>query len=88
MSQAPLPAAESESAKNQIVSGLVALFAIYFAVSFYVQTIVVARPRMAADLDGMTLYPWSISVPALAAAFATLLLSKFSDMYGEYDDFR
>ena len=82
MSHAPLPVAESGYPKNQIVSGLVALFAIYFAVSFYVQTIVVARPRMTADLDGMALYSWSISIPALAAAFATLLLSKFSDIYG------
>jgi hypothetical protein len=76
MSHAPLPSTESESSKKPIVSGLVALFAIYFAVSFYVQTIVAARPRMAADLDGMALYSWSISVPTLAVAFATLLLSK------------
>jgi MFS family permease len=37
---------------------------------------------MAADLDGMSLYAWSISIPSLAAAFVTLLFSKFSDMYG------
>jgi MFS family permease len=28
------------------------------------------------------LYAWSISIPSLAAAFVTLLLAKFSDMYG------
>ena len=50
--------------------------------SFFVQTLVIARPRMAADLDGMALYSWSISIPSLAAAFVTLLFSKFSDMYG------
>ena len=37
---------------------------------------------MAADLNGMSLYAWSISIPSLAAAFVTLLFSKFSDMYG------
>jgi MFS family permease len=82
LSQAPLPAAEFGFSKRQIVLGLIALFSIYFTIAFYVQTIVVARPRMAADLDGMALYSWSISIPSLAAAFATLLFSKFSDVYG------
>jgi MFS family permease len=82
MSHAPLPDAEFGFTKRQIVLGLIALFSIYFTMSFFVQTIVVARPRMAADLDGMALYSWSISIPSLAAAFATLLFSKFSDVYG------
>jgi MFS family permease len=30
----------------------------------------------------MSLYSWLISIPGLAAAFVTLILSKFSDMYG------
>jgi MFS family permease len=30
----------------------------------------------------MSLYSWSISIPALAAAFVTLIFGKFSDMYG------
>lgn len=46
------------------------------------QTLGIARPRMAADLNGMSLYSWSLSIPGLAAAFVTLLFSKFSDMYG------
>ena len=33
-------------------------------------------------LNGMSLYSWSVSIPGLAAAFATLLFSKFSDVYG------
>ena len=50
--------------------------------SFFLQTLGIARPRMAADLNGMSLYAWSLSIPSLAAAFITLLFSKFSDMYG------
>jgi MFS family permease len=82
MQQAPPPAAELRLARKQIFLGLVAVFSIYIAMTFFVQTIVVARPRMAADLNGMALYSWSISIPSLAAAFVTLLFSKFSDMYG------
>jgi MFS family permease len=49
---------------------------------FFIQTLGIARPRMAADLNGMALYSWSIAIPSSAAAFGTLLLGKFSDMYG------
>src|SRR5512147_2319829 len=82
MQQAPPFAEEFKLARKQVVLGLVAVFAIYVSMSFFVQTIVIARPRMAADLNGMALYSWSISIPSLAAAFVTLLFSKFSDMYG------
>jgi MFS family permease len=73
---------ESTYAQNQVALGLIAIFIIYFTVFFYVQTIGIARPRMAADLDGMSLFSWLLSIPSLAAAFVTLLFSKFSDMYG------
>jgi MFS family permease len=33
-------------------------------------------------LNGMSLYSWSVSLPALTSAFATLIFGKFSDMYG------
>jgi MFS family permease len=42
----------------------------------------IARPRMAAELNGMPLFSWLISIPGLAGALATLLFSKFSDIYG------
>jgi MFS family permease len=69
-------------ARRQTVLGLVAVFAVYGTMSYFVQTINIARPKMAADLDGMSIYSWSISIPGLAAAFATLIFGKFSDMYG------
>jgi MFS family permease len=82
MPQAPQQPAESGFTRRQILLGLITIFCIYFTVSFFVQTLVIARPRMAADLDGMALYSWSVSIPSLAAAFVTLLFSKLSDMYG------
>ena len=68
--------------RRQVVLALIAIFAVLSSMSFFIQSLVIARPRMAADLDGMAWYSWSISIPGLAAAFVTLLFSKFSDMYG------
>jgi MFS family permease len=76
------PPAEQGYTERQVRLGLTTIFAIYVVTSFFVQTIMIARPRMAADLNGMSLYSWSISIPSLAAAFVMLLFSKFSDMYG------
>jgi MFS family permease len=82
MPQMQPPSSGSEYSRRQITLGLVTIFLIYFAMFFFVQTLGIARPRMAADLNGMSLYSWSISIPSLAAAFVTLLFSKLSDNYG------
>ena len=74
--------AEFAFTRRQIILGLVTVFTVTLAMQFYIQPIAIARPRMAADLDGMSLYSWSLSIPALAAAFVTLIFGKFSDMYG------
>jgi MFS family permease len=42
----------------------------------------IALPRMAAELDGMPLFSWAISIPALATAVTSLIFGKLSDMYG------
>jgi MFS family permease len=73
---------EFQFTRRQIVLGLVAIFAVYGTMSYFIQTTSIARPKMAADLDGMSIYSWSISIPGLASAFATLIFGKFSDMYG------
>ena len=67
---------------RQTVLGLIAVFAVFGTMSYFIQTTNIARPRMAADLDGMSLYSYAISIPGLAAAFVTLIFGKFSDMYG------
>jgi len=76
------PPERFQLSRKQVILGLVAVFAVFGAMNYFVQTLNIARPRMAADLDGMSLYSYSISVPALAAAFVTLIFGKFSDVYG------
>ncbi len=75
-------AVERQHTRKEILLGLVAIFLIYITAFYYVQTLAVARPKMAAELNGMPLYAWLISIPGLAGAFATLIFLKFSDMYG------
>ena len=62
--------------------GLMAIFVAYFTAFFVISTINIALPGIAAELDGMPLYSWAISIPALASAFMTLIFGKLSDMYG------
>jgi len=70
----PQPPSEFGLAKKQMILGLVVIFAIYFCNTYFIQTFTIARPRMAADLNGMAVYAWLISIPSLAAAFVTLPL--------------
>jgi MFS family permease len=62
--------------------GLVALFLTYFLSGLMVNGIGIASPKIAADLNGMDLFSWAISLPGLAAAFVTLLYGRLSDLYG------
>ncbi len=68
--------------KRQAVLGLVTIFCTYFASIYFFRGSSVTAPKIAADLDGMSLYSWAISMPALAAAIATLVFGKLSDMLG------
>lgn len=61
---------------------LAALFITFFASAFVFRGWTVAAPKIAADLNGMHLFSWAISLPALASAFVTLIFGKLSDMYG------
>lgn len=78
------PALQTEYgfSRKQMILGLIAVFAVYGTTAYNVQTLNIARPRMAAELDGMPLYSWLMSIPALFGAFVTLIFGKFSDMYG------
>jgi MFS family permease len=71
-------------AQRRVRTGLalVALFITYFASSYIFRGWTVAAPRIAAELNGMPLFSWAISLPALATAFVTLIFGKLSDMYG------
>ena len=61
---------------------LSAVFVAYFTSYFVLNSLNVAMPRIAADLDGMSIYSWAVSIPALASAFVALIFGKLSDMYG------
>ncbi|MBN2241946.1 MAG: MFS transporter [Acidobacteria bacterium] len=74
--------AEYPFSRKQVLWGLVAIFAVYGTVAFSVQTLTIARPKIAADLDGLSLYGWSVSIPSLVMALVTVIFGKFSDMYG------
>jgi len=82
MSQEDVQSAEYQFSKKQIMWGLVAIFAVYGTMAFTVQTMMVARPKIAADLDGLSLYAWSVSIPSLIMALVTIIFGKLSDMYG------
>jgi len=72
----------AQSDKKQAVLGLVTIFCTYFASIYFFRGSSVTAPKIAADLDGMSLYSWAISLPALSAAFSTLVFGKLSDVYG------
>ena len=62
--------------------GLAAVFVAYFTSFFVLSTLNVALPRIAAELNGMSLYSWAVSIPSLASAFVVLIFGKLSDMFG------
>lgn len=61
---------------------LTTVFVIYFASFFALNSINIALPKIVAELNGMHLFSWAVSIPALASAFVTLIFGKLSDMYG------
>jgi MFS family permease len=67
---------------RRIVLGLTAIFLVYGTMAYFLQAINIARPKIAADLHGMALYSWSVSIVGLVGAFITLIFGKLSDMYG------
>ena len=68
--------------RKRIIMGLVAMFLVYGTMGYFIQAIGIARPKIAAELDGMSIYAWSVSIPGLVGAFVTLIYGKLSDMYG------
>ena len=66
MLQAQVQPKEFKGAKRQIALGLAASFSIYAVSFYYLQTMGVARPRMAAELNGMPMFSWLISIPGVS----------------------
>jgi MFS family permease len=82
MANAQQEKADSAFSKKQILMALSGIFLAYFIYSYFMQTLNVAAPKIAADLNGMHLYSWSVSIPSLGLALGTLLAGKLSDIYG------
>lgn len=76
------PSTEYQFSKNQILWGVIAIFAVYSSVAFSMHTLGIAKPKITADLNGLPLYAWSVSIPSLVMALGTIIFSKFSDIYG------
>jgi MFS family permease len=76
------PQTEYGFTQKQINLGLIAIFAVYGTMAYFVQTMNIARPKIAADLNGMSLYSLAVSIPSLVSAFVTLVFGKLSDIYG------
>lgn len=69
--------------KNQIFMAISAVFLGYFVNSYFQQSLGNAAPKIAATFpNGIELISWSISIPSLGLAIATLLGGKLSDIYG------
>ncbi len=82
MTREDLQPTEFNFSKNQIIWGVIAIFSVYSTVAFSMHTLNIARPRITADLNGLPLYAWSVSIPSLVMALGTVIFSKFSDIYG------
>jgi MFS family permease len=73
---------EEPKTQDRVVLGLVTVFLTYFVFSYFFQILLSALPRITADLDGMPLYAWGVSIPSLGLAFSMLMIGKLSDLYG------
>ncbi len=73
---------QADDRKMNIALGLAAVFLVCGTMGYYIQALNIARPKIAAALDGMSLYAWSVSIPALVSAFTALIFGKLSDIYG------
>ena len=82
MAQSQSAIAPQPETGKQATMGLIAVFTTYFATGYFFRGYTVTLPKIAAELNGMHLYSWAISLPALGAAFVTLTFGKLSDMYG------
>jgi hypothetical protein len=65
MAQAAQLPSETGFTRKQMALGLITIFSLQITISFFMQTLGIARPRIAADLSGMSIYAWSLFFSAL-----------------------
>jgi MFS family permease len=82
MAQAQQHMAAPAFSKRQTFMALAAIMLAYFVYAYFMQTLNNAAPMIAADLNGMALYSWSVSIPSLGLALGMIFAGKLSDIYG------
>lgn len=82
MAQSQQIAAPPAFSKKQAFMALAAILLVYFLYAYFMQTLNNAAPMIAADLDGMAWYSWSVSIPSLGLALGMIFAGKLSDIYG------
>lgn len=82
MTTAQQQSSEPAVGARKITLGLATVFLVYFVYMYFFQILLSALPKIAADLDGMPLYSWGVSIPSLGMAFSMLMVGKLSDLYG------
>jgi MFS family permease len=82
MANSPQQTAGSAFSSKQIFMAISGIYISYFVYSYFMQTYNNAAPKIAADLNGMALISWSVSIPSLGLALGTLLAGKLSDIFG------
>jgi MFS family permease len=82
MAQEQLQMTSPAFTKKQLFMALAPAFMGYFVYSYFMNTLNNATPKIAAGLNGMALYSWSVSIPSLGLAVGTILAGKLSDIYG------
>jgi MFS family permease len=75
-------ASQNTGKSRAVILGITTVFLTYFTYSYFFQILLAALPRITADLNGMPLYAWAVSIPNLGLAFSMLLVGKLSDLYG------
>lgn len=68
--------------RKQVIWAIVAVVFIQFVYYIVYAGLSPALPKISADLNGLALYAWATSLPALTGAFATLIYGKLGDTYG------
>jgi MFS family permease len=83
MANGPQQTAGSAFSSKQIFMAISAVFIGYFINAYFTQALGNAAPKIAATFEkGVELLAWSISIPSLGMAVATLLGGKLSDIFG------
>jgi MFS family permease len=82
MANASQQTAGSVFSKQQVFMAISAIFVGYFVNAYFMQSMGNAAPKIASALNAVSLIGWSVSIPSLGLAIATLLGGKLSDIYG------